>query len=66
MVRMGTRLHRQADSGVDLMTLTLPMLIDGPWIIALAQGYAFPMNGLEIVWVQWNAGRWVMLMEKPA
>lgn len=44
----------------------LPALIDSPWLIYLAQGYAFPMDGLEIVWVQWNAGRWVMLMERPA
>jgi len=42
---------------------TLPILFDDTWIIYLAQGWR-----LEFVAepVQWNAGRWVVLLWRPA
>ena len=43
-----------------------PMLIDGPWLLALAQGFRIPLKGIEVEFTQWNAGRPVMLMVRDA
>jgi len=66
MVRMGPRPQRPADAGVDMTEEFLPMLIDGPWLLALAQGFRIPLKGIEVGFVQWNAGRPVMLMVRDA
>jgi hypothetical protein len=48
------------------MTEYLPMQVDGPWLLALAQGFRIPLRGIEVEFTQWNAGRPVMLMVRDA
>jgi len=42
---------------------TLPILFEAPWIIYLAQGWQMPFIAEP---VQWNAGRWVVLLWRSA
>ena len=45
------------------MTEHLPILFEAPWLVKLAEGWQLEFIAEP---VQWNAGRWVVLLWRPA